>query len=252
MTRAPWSAAQMMPSATSEEEPLPDASSTRTGMILAPGAAPATPTPLFAWAAMMPATCVPWPAGSTSPLPRGSYVAWSAARSRPGSTEPARSSCVAEHAGVDDRDLDARARRELPRRFEVDRAERPLLRPERVVRRQHPHRLVLLRGQHLRAGSRPSRLSMRGDGGVEAPDDVASDRRSSRVTAHVPLGRLGGLGRAGGRAGPRPRTPRRPRPRPRPPGARARLICTSSERLPNAWSGIGTLPWPTQPEKHSP
>ena len=59
MTRAPWSAAQMMPSATSDEEPLPDASSTRIGMILTPGAAPAMPNPLFACAAMMPATWVP-------------------------------------------------------------------------------------------------------------------------------------------------------------------------------------------------
>ena len=38
-------------------------------MIFAPGAMPEPPTPLPAWAAMMPATCVPWPlSSSTLPL----------------------------------------------------------------------------------------------------------------------------------------------------------------------------------------
>ena len=44
MTRAPWSAAQMIPAATFDDTPLPVASSTRTGRMWTPGAAPAMPT----------------------------------------------------------------------------------------------------------------------------------------------------------------------------------------------------------------
>lgn len=45
---------------------------TRSAMIFAFGATPATPSPLLTEAAMMPATCVPWPSlsiGSSSPMP---------------------------------------------------------------------------------------------------------------------------------------------------------------------------------------
>ena len=49
-----------MPSATAPVVPAPFASSTLTVMIFAFGATPTTPRPLAA-AAMMPATCVPWP-----------------------------------------------------------------------------------------------------------------------------------------------------------------------------------------------
>ena len=35
------------------------------GMIVAPGATPATPSPLFVACAIVPATCVPWPCSSS-------------------------------------------------------------------------------------------------------------------------------------------------------------------------------------------
>ena len=46
MTFAPWSVAQLMPSATVSASPFPSLSSTRTGRIFAPGATDSTPTPL--------------------------------------------------------------------------------------------------------------------------------------------------------------------------------------------------------------
>ena len=64
ITLAPWSAAQRMPLTMSSEQPLPSESSTRTGMIEASGATPATPMPLFVTRAAMPATCVPCPFSS--------------------------------------------------------------------------------------------------------------------------------------------------------------------------------------------
>jgi hypothetical protein len=59
ITRAPWSVAQMIPLATFDAAPPPFLSSTRTGRIFTSGAAPTMPRPLFACAAMIPATCVP-------------------------------------------------------------------------------------------------------------------------------------------------------------------------------------------------
>lgn len=53
-----------MPAASSVEVPARDASSTLTGMIFASGAIPEPPMPLLARAAMIPATCVPWPSSS--------------------------------------------------------------------------------------------------------------------------------------------------------------------------------------------
>ena len=67
ITRAPLSTAQMTALAMSESQPLPSAHSAVTGRISAPGAAPATPTPLPVDAARIPATCVPWPSGSVVP-----------------------------------------------------------------------------------------------------------------------------------------------------------------------------------------
>ena len=61
ITRAPESAAQMIPLATAATLPLPDASSTFTGITGAVKATPAPPARLFAAAAAMPATCVPCP-----------------------------------------------------------------------------------------------------------------------------------------------------------------------------------------------
>ena len=77
MTSAPLSAAQRTPLAMSSYAPLPS-SSTFTGMIFAPGATPAMPTPLLVAAAAMPETWVPWvsdgcatPSGPfQSPLPQ--------------------------------------------------------------------------------------------------------------------------------------------------------------------------------------
>ena len=57
-----------MPLFAVSTEPVPSASSTRTGMIFAPGAVPATPMPLLVSAAMIPATCVPCPFSSRGPL----------------------------------------------------------------------------------------------------------------------------------------------------------------------------------------
>ena len=61
MTRAPLFAAYMMPAATSDIEPLPLASRTRTDMMLQRGQMPATPVLLLVEAAAIPATWVPCP-----------------------------------------------------------------------------------------------------------------------------------------------------------------------------------------------
>ena len=58
-TPAPLATAQSMPAAMASSEPDPSAPRTRTGMIRAPGAVPATPMPLPVTAAAMPATWVP-------------------------------------------------------------------------------------------------------------------------------------------------------------------------------------------------
>lgn len=61
ITLAPLSAAHLMPLTIVAWSPEPTVPRTRTGMIMALGAAPAMPTPLSVTAAAMPATCVPWP-----------------------------------------------------------------------------------------------------------------------------------------------------------------------------------------------
>ena len=61
MTSAPCVRAQSTPRATSSVLPAPPSSSTRTGMIVAPGATLSTPIPLPVVAPMIPLTCVPWP-----------------------------------------------------------------------------------------------------------------------------------------------------------------------------------------------
>ncbi len=93
ITVAPFDAANRMPFAMSELEPLPSPSSTRTAMICACGATPATPIPLSAIAAAVPATCVPWrlkSSGSESPSTKS--IPWMP----PGPVQrlPARSGCV--------------------------------------------------------------------------------------------------------------------------------------------------------------
>ena len=55
---------QLMPSSTLEVVPAPLQSSTRTAVRGAPGATPTTPSP-SSRAAIVPATCVPWPAQSS-------------------------------------------------------------------------------------------------------------------------------------------------------------------------------------------
>ncbi len=90
ITLAPWSAAQVMPASTALYVPLPLWSSTRTGRMRTPGAAPEIPLPLTGSAAMMPATNVPWPLASTPPSPPAGFT-----KSQPDSTRPSsRSSWV--------------------------------------------------------------------------------------------------------------------------------------------------------------
>ena len=69
MTPAPLFAAKAMPSAIPELLPPPSASSARMAMICACGATPATPMPLFATAAAVPATCEPWRLKSSGVVP---------------------------------------------------------------------------------------------------------------------------------------------------------------------------------------
>ena len=88
MMRAPLAAAYRIAAATPTVVPASCASSTLTTMIFAFGATPTTPTP-FAAAAMIPATCVPWPAPSVRSWPGAPVV-----KSTPwtSSTKPLRSS----------------------------------------------------------------------------------------------------------------------------------------------------------------
>ena len=86
---APRSVAQMIPCATSAVLPDPWSFITLTGMIDTPGATPATPTPLLAVAAIVPATWVPWKWPSLRPSPRAPL------RSTPGTKDPAKSTCRA-------------------------------------------------------------------------------------------------------------------------------------------------------------
>jgi len=68
MTCAPRSATQVRHVSTSAVEPVP--SSPPSALQIASGLrneTPATPTPLFAVAATVPATCVPWPLSSAQP-----------------------------------------------------------------------------------------------------------------------------------------------------------------------------------------
>src|SRR6266516_2252897 len=60
MIEAPWSAAQTIPLAIVDEEPMPLSFITLTGRIWHDQQRPATPMPLLPRAAMMPATAVPW------------------------------------------------------------------------------------------------------------------------------------------------------------------------------------------------
>ncbi len=72
MTRAPRATAQAIPSATAASQMSPSSFMTLTGITTTPGATPDTPRPLPDAAAMIPATCVPWPSssvGSRSPDP---------------------------------------------------------------------------------------------------------------------------------------------------------------------------------------
>jgi hypothetical protein len=78
-----------MPLAMSEVQPDPLAPSTRTGRILAPGATADTPVAFPVSAAIVPATCVPWPFGSVL------VPSVPATKSLPGSTCPARSGWLA-------------------------------------------------------------------------------------------------------------------------------------------------------------
>jgi len=84
-TRTPLVPAWSNAATTSTRYPLPDASSTRSGMTRASGATPTTPTP-FSPAAIVPVTCVPWPFSSL-----GSES--SPTKSYPGTRRPARSGC---------------------------------------------------------------------------------------------------------------------------------------------------------------
>src|SRR4051794_9534131 len=59
---------QSMPQMIPERVPLPWLFSTRTAQRRAPGATPTTPTPL-SLAAIVPATCVPWPLPSAQEVP---------------------------------------------------------------------------------------------------------------------------------------------------------------------------------------
>ena len=66
MTFAPFETAHEMPAATASVVPLPLSERTFTGMIETGRfpATPTTPTALSVAAAMIPATCVPWPSPS--------------------------------------------------------------------------------------------------------------------------------------------------------------------------------------------
>src|SRR5688500_13295255 len=61
IAHAPVSAAQTRPFAAPENEPEPLSQGTLAFSRLALYATPTTPTPLFAFAATVPATSVPWP-----------------------------------------------------------------------------------------------------------------------------------------------------------------------------------------------
>jgi hypothetical protein len=80
MTLAPLSAANVIAVAMSENEPDPVQSRTLSGRIRAPGAMPATPAPLFIWAAIVPET---W-----GPCVRGLFAP--ASHRRRGSSQPDR------------------------------------------------------------------------------------------------------------------------------------------------------------------
>src|SRR3954454_16871852 len=61
MTCAPFLTAQLMPFARPELEPVPVSLRIFPASMEHPGQTPATPMPLLAVAATIPATCVPWP-----------------------------------------------------------------------------------------------------------------------------------------------------------------------------------------------
>jgi hypothetical protein len=68
ITSTPASVALRTARAALSRLPLPAPSSTLKGTMVASGATPATPLPLFVHAPMMPATCVPWPLSSSTLL----------------------------------------------------------------------------------------------------------------------------------------------------------------------------------------
>src|SRR5687768_1798224 len=82
--------------AIADDQPDPLAPSTRIGRISA-ALIPATPMPLPVIAPIVPATCVPWPLGSTQPLPPDDVVYASPTKSSPRSqrTRPDRSGWLA-------------------------------------------------------------------------------------------------------------------------------------------------------------
>ena len=60
---AEFAVTQSIPQMTCDQVPLPYRSRTLTAYMVVPGATPITPLPLFL-AAIVPATCVPWPLSS--------------------------------------------------------------------------------------------------------------------------------------------------------------------------------------------
>src|SRR4051812_16485204 len=103
MTFAPRSASHVMQLATSEVEPEPAASSALQIVSGELNATPVTPRPLFAMAAIVPATCVPWPLSSRhEPARTRPPVDWPQS-----AVLPTRVLVVLGDPGVDDADLHA-------------------------------------------------------------------------------------------------------------------------------------------------
>jgi hypothetical protein len=88
MTSAPWSTAQVTPSATDAVVNLSPSAPTEIGMIIAPGATPSAP-PSTARPAISVAIAVPWPSLSSVPS-----VPLAEPNPAPGSSAPARSGRV--------------------------------------------------------------------------------------------------------------------------------------------------------------
>ena len=126
ITSAPWSVAQLTPVATSASLPEPSSPRTRTGRILASGAAPSIPIPLPSSAAMIPLTWVPWPLPSRVTGPAGEDVV--------ASQQAAGEVGVVDHgARVDDGDGGPGALADLVGLVGVDHVQAPLVHAQRVV-----------------------------------------------------------------------------------------------------------------------